>query len=241
VEVQDVLAAGLDGPLDGGLLDVHVERIEKQPQVGRPDLLDEREALRGGVDQCGLVAVQGLERQAHAESAGSVAALAQRGDHPPMRLLSIHPLAHDPAQQPDDDEGVQASGDRDVRLGPLDGCPADGRIDVAVGEALLPPSLPRADGGHGQAMRTDQRLQFAGVHQGGIADSQFYAAVSPRGDPGDVLGEVPLQRYGLKLCGVRREDKADLHSAAPCARAGPSGPARTDDQGSFTCPMRGRA
>ena len=46
--------------------------------------------------------------------------------------------------------------DRDVRLRALDGGPADGRVGIGVGQALLAPRLARADGRDDQPVRGHQ-------------------------------------------------------------------------------------
>ena len=51
VEVADLVAGEPDGRGRVGLLDVHVERVEMQPDVIGAGGLDEIETLRGGVEQ----------------------------------------------------------------------------------------------------------------------------------------------------------------------------------------------
>ena len=71
MEVEQLRAGGADRAEEVGLLDVHVECVEADADVGR-DRLRERERLRAAVDEVGLEAVERLDRHPDTGGAGVV-------------------------------------------------------------------------------------------------------------------------------------------------------------------------
>ncbi len=110
----------LNAVSDIGFLDVHVEGVEQQTEVVLPDALDEIQALGGGVDEVGLVAIHGLEGEAHAGALGGRRALLDGLDQVVHRLVVGLTLGGDAADQTEDDDGVEMRSQRDVARNAFD-------------------------------------------------------------------------------------------------------------------------
>ena len=75
MEVGEPVARGADRAQQVGLLDVHVERVERHAAVAA-DLLGQRQRLLAAVEEVGLEAVQRLQRDPHADRLGVLLAVA---------------------------------------------------------------------------------------------------------------------------------------------------------------------
>ena len=91
VEVDEVVAGVADRLRPVGLLDVHVEDVERDAAVAA-DVLGQRDGLVGAVEEVGLEAVERLEADPHADLLGVRLALLQALDGPlatPPRASAI--------------------------------------------------------------------------------------------------------------------------------------------------------
>ena len=211
VKVEQPLAGRPDRARQVPLLNVHVERVQQQAQVVRPDPLDQCQPIGDSVDQPGLVAVQRLQAEAHATRCGRLGAPAECFHQPLHRLRVVHARLHHAPQEANDDLRAHLGGEGDVLPCSLDCRPPHVGVRIGEREMLLAPRLAGADGRHGQLVALEQRQQGATVHQGRVTDGQFDTVVPQCSDAGQVVLEIAPEGNRLKARRLRRQNDAKPH------------------------------
>ena len=119
-------------------------------------------------------------------------------------------FGRDAPNQAQDDDGIEARGQRHVTLDPFDSRGAHGRVVASERQPLFSPGLPRADGGHDQPVRRHDALQFVTVHQFGVANGELDTVVAHIGDLGDAGFKVALEYDCRKLGSMGGKNNTDL-------------------------------
>ena len=120
VKVEDPVTTAADALLHGGLLDVHMEGIQEQPQGVRTHRLQQVQPLGHRIDVGRLVAVDRLDGDTDPLGVRGNAQLPQPLHQPLPGGLTVLRLREDPPNQPDDHLGFQLRCQGDVFLHPAD-------------------------------------------------------------------------------------------------------------------------
>lgn len=172
------------------LLEVHVKQIAEQLHVFGAERFQKRHRVGGAVEEVGLVTVQRLVEQRHAERVGARTELFERLRKPRERRRAFDARLHAALHRADDGRRVEAT--REIQDGrdEIHRAPADHRVGIGQAQLVFHPACAGADGGDFERVLGEKFLQGPRVERVRGGRKNFHGIEAERRRPGAAGGEV---------------------------------------------------